>query len=223
VTGESPAHQFASLTGAHQYLRLYDLVRRHVPRGGAVLDWGTGNGHFSYFLVRAGYDATGFSLLPPDFLSWVDGDRYRFVQGREEEPVTLPWEPGTFDAVASVGVLEHVRETGGTEAASLAEIGRILRPGGVFIAFHFPNQTSWIDSLASRVPGKHHHVYRYRRGDIEELVERAGLELLETRRYALLPRNTVHRWDATDGALGALFGALCQNHYFVARKPATSR
>src|SRR5439155_25510036 len=52
--------QFRSLVGAHQYLGLYRLVRRYVPAGGSVLDWGTGNGHFSYFLVRAGYRATGF-------------------------------------------------------------------------------------------------------------------------------------------------------------------
>ena len=41
--------QFGSLVSAHQYLRAYALVRRYVPTGSQVLDWGTGNGHFSYF------------------------------------------------------------------------------------------------------------------------------------------------------------------------------
>jgi hypothetical protein len=34
--------------------------------------------------------------------------------------VMLPFPDTCFDAVASVGVLEHVRETGGNELASLA-------------------------------------------------------------------------------------------------------
>jgi SAM-dependent methyltransferase len=139
-----------------------------------------------------------------------------------------------FDAVASVGVLEHVRETGGSEARSLAEIVRVLRPGGVFLCCHFPNRTSWIDFLARRVPRKHHHVYRYGRGDVTRLVKDAGLELLELRRYGLLPRMLLTRvlgplrdsrvaantWDAADVTLGALLSALCQNWGFAARKPA---
>ena len=53
--------QFGSLIGAHQYFRLYRVLLRHTPRGSKVLDWGCGNGHFSYALVRLGYKAVGFS------------------------------------------------------------------------------------------------------------------------------------------------------------------
>ncbi|HYM80026.1 MAG TPA: hypothetical protein VEY91_01290 [Candidatus Limnocylindria bacterium] len=103
-------------------------------------------------------------------------------------------------------------------------IARFLRPGGVFVAYHFPNRTSWIDFLAARVPGKHHHLYRYDRTDIEALVRGAELELVETRRYAMLPRNTVDRllgplggsrlvaeaWDAADSALAVPLARFCQ-------------
>src|SRR5512134_3570373 len=71
--------QFRSLAGAHQYLRLYELWRRFVPAGAEVLDWGAGNGHFSYFLSRAGYRATGFSFNPFDYAQWLPaGVPYRF-------------------------------------------------------------------------------------------------------------------------------------------------
>lgn len=225
--------QFGSLASAHQYLPLYRLWRRHVRPDAEVLDWGAGNGHFSYFLARAGWRATGFSFMPFLYERWLpEGAPYRFVPGSEREPVALPFADESFDAVASIGVLEHVRETGGNEPGSLAEIARVLRPGGTLVCWHFPNQWSWIDSLARHVPGKHRHLYRYTRADIRRLVAGAGLQLLETRRYGVIPRNSAHRllgsardaawaaglWDALDGALGVPLDLVAQNHCFVARK-----
>ncbi|MBI5711623.1 MAG: class I SAM-dependent methyltransferase [Candidatus Eisenbacteria bacterium] len=234
VPGVPELPQFHSLAGARQYRHLYRMVRRHVPAGARVLDWGTGSGHFSYFLTRAGYRATGFSIAGVSHAAWLGEPYERFVGGNATDPVTLPFESGSFDAVASVGVLEHVRETGGSEAASLDEIARVLVPGGAFLCYHFPNRTSWVDFAARRVPGRHHHVHRYGRADIEGLVRAAGLELVEARRYGFLPRNSLHRvpgplrearwaadlWDALDAGLGALLSPLCQNWAFVARKPA---
>jgi SAM-dependent methyltransferase len=225
--------QFRSWPSARQYRDLYRIVRAHVRPGTAVLDWGAGNGHFSYFLTRAGYRATGFSFIPLERGGFIHDGEYRFVQGDPDDPVTLPFPDASFDAVASIGVLEHVRETGGSEARSLAEIGRVLRPGGVFICYHFPNRYSWIDLLAKRFPGKHHHPYRFTRRDIETLVAGAGLTLLHARRYGALPRNGWHRapralrrsrvvaglWDALDDALRVPLSAVCQNYIFVAARP----
>jgi len=224
--------QFRSLAGARQYRRLHRLVRRYVPAGSRVLDWGTGNGHFSFFLRREGWRPVGFALEGVSNAAWLGEPYEAFVPGDPGDPVRLPFEDGAFDAVGSIGVLEHVRETGGDERASLAEIVRVLRPGGVFVCFHFPNRTSWIDWLASRVPGRHHHVYRYDRADLSRLAADSKLELLEVQRYGLLPRNSWARLprplrtssavanavDTLDVALGAALGPLCQNWAFVARR-----
>ena len=126
-----------------------------------------------------------------------------------------------------------MRETGGTEAGSLAEISRILRPGGAFICTHFPNRTSLIDWAASHVPGKHRHEFKYSQGDIEKLVADARLTLLAVDRYGFLPRTSLGGlpgplrrsrvlaalWDGLDGALAFVLSPLCQNYQFVARKP----
>jgi SAM-dependent methyltransferase len=234
--GEADLHQFASLASAYQYRRLYRLWQKYVPRGASVLDWGAGNGHFSCFLSRNGYRVTGYSFLPFVFEGWLHDPSYVFVAGRETDPVRLPFADAGFDAVASIGVLEHVRETGGNEAGSLAEIARVLKPGGVFIAYHFPNRWSWIERAAGLVPGKHQHAYTYRSGDVRRLVAGAGLELVETRRYAALPRNELHRalgpwrdsrafaetYDVLDGVLSVLLNPICQNHYVVAKKPGAA-
>jgi SAM-dependent methyltransferase len=249
--------QFRSVVGARQYLRLYALVDRYVPppgpqgsgrlpeasgphrtapspapAGADVLDWGIGHGHFSYYLVRRGHRATGFSLDEPGGGDWLPFERFRFVQGDAAEPTRLPFGDASFDAVVSVGVLEHVRESGGTELGSLREIARILRPGGVFICYHFANKHSLIELVAKLIPGKPYHRYKFTRSDIRRLTSAADLELLESKRYGFLPRNFWRYlpeslrnsemagalWDGLDAALAFVLSPLCQNHLFVARR-----
>jgi SAM-dependent methyltransferase len=226
--------QFWSLASGRQYRRLYRLFRRVVPKGASVLDWSPGNGHFSYFLVRSGYRAVGYTFEAHRFESWLGDPEYRLIQASESDPVSLPFGSEAFDAVTSVGVLEHVRETGGDEASSLHEIARVLKPGGVLVGYHLPNRSSATEWALRRLSGSYHHPFRYTRAEIRSLVHGAGLELLEARRYGVLPRSSCHRllgplrysvaaanlWDAVDATLGALVSPICQNWLFVARKPA---
>jgi 2-polyprenyl-3-methyl-5-hydroxy-6-metoxy-1,4-benzoquinol methylase len=58
--------------------------------------------------------------------------------GIQVEPIqheyVLPYDSASFDALLSVGVLEHVAN----ERASLAEIAQVLKPQGLFFASSFP-------------------------------------------------------------------------------------
>lgn len=220
--------QYQRLVSAHQYVGLLDLATRHIPAGGRVLDWGSGNGHASYLLARMGYAVTAFSLefMPPFAPHAPD---VRWVM--EGEPDRLPFDDASFDAVMSVGVLEHVRETGGEELASLREIRRVLRPSGVFLCYHFPNRHSYIDLAATLVPGAHRHTYRYTRRDIDALVSAAGLSTVAVKRYGALPRNpwqalprwladsrvAARVWDLLDDLLAWPLAPVVQNFAFVAR------
>ena len=230
---DGASRQFGALASGRQYSLLYKLWIRHVPAGADVLDWGAGNGHFCYFLRAIGHQVTAFTFGSTQEMDWVGKPYDRVEFGSPAEPVALPFADASFDAVASIGVLEHVRETGGNEPGSLGEITRILRPGGTFVCYHLPNRWSWIEAVAGRVTGKHHHRFRFVEADIRRLVADAGLELVDLRRYGLLPRNMLrflparlrrswtfaNIWDGADGALGRLFGVICQNYTFVARKP----
>ncbi|HZY16857.1 MAG TPA: methyltransferase domain-containing protein [Ramlibacter sp.] len=239
--------QFRSLPQANQYRLLYSLVARHMPRGARVLDWGSGNGHFSFFLARQGATVTSysyerepaiFSLLEP-----AERARVAFVPGAQGGSTSiLPFDDASFDCVFSIGVLEHVREMGGSEEGSLAEIHRVLRPGGRFVCYHLPNQFSWIEALnrlvhgpldpSMRIPWKYHK-YRFTRPAIAALCTGAGFSVTEMHRYGALPRNVLGRvpgrlrgsrrlstaLNAIDLVLEKALTPISQNYAFVATRP----
>jgi SAM-dependent methyltransferase len=62
---------------------------------------------------------------------------------------TLPFADGSFDLVSANMVVEHVADP----RRMLAEIHRVLRPGGAF-AFHTSSRLHWPLWLAARVPDR---------------------------------------------------------------------
>lgn len=231
--------QFRSLAAAHQYRRLYELTERHVAPGARVLDWGCGRGHFSYFLVKNGFRVTAYSFEhPPEIfaaLTAAERERLTFVRGGLDETRRLPFSAGQFEAAFSVGVLEHVREIGGDERSSMAELRRVLAADGVLICCHLPNRYSYIEAISRRLASRRargdFHPYRFTDRDIRDLCREAGFTLLEMGRYGFLPRNSLNRLPATlrdapvvaavldhgDALLERLFSPIVQNYYFVAR------
>ncbi|HIK32857.1 MAG TPA: class I SAM-dependent methyltransferase [Oscillatoriales cyanobacterium M59_W2019_021] len=225
-------HQFQTQISAHQYRKIYHLFLQYLNPNMKVLDWGTGNGHFSYFLVKAGCQTSGYGFedLPPICQS-LSPDQYTYYQGNWSDPTKLPFTDEFFDAVSSIGVLEHVRETGGTEVDSLNEIRRILKPNGLFLCVHFPNRYSWIE-YAARKMKKWSHEYCYTEREIYELARLTHFQVLNLQRYAFLPRNIWRKlprklvnsgiftnlYDSVDLFLSIAFSHWCQNYLFIAQK-----
>jgi 2-polyprenyl-3-methyl-5-hydroxy-6-metoxy-1,4-benzoquinol methylase len=227
---------FGALVSADQYRYLYEAVRTIFRPGWRVFDWGCGNGHFSYFLLRAGFRVTAFSFDGcPDLLREADREfpgRFDYRPGRSSEPVRIPAEDGEFDAVCSIGVLEHVRETGGDERKSLRELRRVMKPGAPLLVYHFPNRGSWIERAARVLTSQYTHPYLFTRQDVRTLCKDTGFDLLDVRTYGAFPRNVwrhfrspilnypraADAFNRIDEALERLVKPMCQNHFFVAVK-----
>jgi ubiquinone/menaquinone biosynthesis C-methylase UbiE len=115
--------------------RIIDIVVRLgglVP-GARIADLGCGSGAFSERLRQRGYSCTGVDLSPK--LIRIAREKYPGIEFLEGDIERLPFADGSFDAVLLAGVLHHLPE----RAKCAAEIKRILRPGGRFVAFD-PNR-----------------------------------------------------------------------------------
>ena len=222
---------FGSYISGSQYLKAYELVKAYTKIHSNVLDWGSGSGHFSYFLLKQEYNVSAFTIEQKinlgDFLQVSFPDKYKALVN--QDPLApLPFDIETFDTVVSIGVLEHMRDTGNNEINSLNEIRRILKPNGVFVCYHFPNRFSWIETITKHLDSKYNHSFKYNLKDIKSLTTKCNLKLLEYGRYGILPRNTFRRWqnnilltklfNLIDSSLSFLLNPICQNFYFVAKK-----
>jgi SAM-dependent methyltransferase len=157
----------------------------HLPARGRLLEVGCGAGRY----LRALRD-----LRPGLALVGCDVSRAALARLREGAPEietrlasgdSLPAADAEFDAVLAIDVLEHVGDPG----RLLAEVHRVLAPGGV-LHLHVPCEGDprslwrWLpgqsgaSGLKRRFGG---HLHRFRRDEILRRVEAAGFRVLRVR------------------------------------------
>jgi SAM-dependent methyltransferase len=169
---------------------------------GSVLDLGCG----------AGDSVAQFRDVNPQ-VRWVgvDVERSPEVESRRRtdaefvtfDGVHLPFGDGSFDAVYCKQVLEHVREP----APLLAEVARVLRPGGAFAG-----STSQLEPFHS------YSTWNYTPFGLKLLLERAGLALEEVRpgidslavivNRGVGMRRATRRWWAVESPLNRVADAF---------------
>ena len=108
------------------------LVARLPARGGHVLDVATGTGLVAAELLRRGFRVTGLDQSP----EMLEAARRRF-NGRVElvhgSAESLPFPDLAFDHLTFTYLLRYVDDPG----ATLAELARVIRPGGVLASLEF--------------------------------------------------------------------------------------
>ena len=189
------------------------LARAEVPAGARILDVGCGAGGNAASLSRFGR------------VYGLDREAAALSAGRERPYAArvkataerLPFRAGRFDVVVSLDLLEHLAD----DAAGVAELARVLKPGGLLCVFVPALRALWgyNDDLSE-------HRRRYTRGELVRAVGGAGLAveyasyfnvllapplLVVRRAVRLLGVRTRYehptRRGAMDRVLGALFGA----------------
>lgn len=110
-------------------------------------------------------------------VAWMQGDHQRFEidldprgltpgTGVRASALALPFGTGTFDVVGAFDVIEHCEP----EAQALAELARVLVPGGRLLASVPAYQWAWSDHDV-----RAGHYRRYTRSRLVAAVEAAGL------------------------------------------------
>lgn len=164
-----------------------------------LLDFGCGNGAQTLLFADRCHRLVGVDISEDFLAEFRESAAVAGLAGRVESLVTgggpIPLRSGAADAVTSFTVLEHVPD----EGAALAEMRRVLRPGGRLVVT-VPNRW-WIFETHgadlpllpwNRVPlvswwprALHDRWARariYRRRDIVGLVEKAGFRVVHADR-----------------------------------------
>jgi SAM-dependent methyltransferase len=173
------------LDAAERYYRSpeWDAVRALAGRaGGRALDVGAGRGISSYALARDGWQVTA---LEPDPSPVVGAGAIEELVRSSRLPIdvvrewgeSLPFPDASFDLVYGRQVLHHARDL----VALCAEMARVLKPGGTFLATR--EHVIFKDADLAIFLAEHplHRLYggenAYRLREYKQAIERAGIQL----------------------------------------------
>lgn len=155
------------------------LARLAAEGGGTVLDVGCGRGFWLRRMARAGIGAVG-----------VEYDAGRAAEAAGQAPVAagdachLPFAEGSVALVWSVHVLHHLRDP----EAALAEVGRVLRPGGHLVLAETVEDHPLVRLGRRARPhwdGVGVHA-RFGAAGLLAMVKAAGLTVVDSRQHSLV-------------------------------------
>jgi len=209
-----------------------DLLEKHRPSRGKLVDVGCGYGSFLALAIQRGWQARGVDIS--EHAASVASKK----AGAEVFAGTLDdagFADGEFDAVALNDSFEHFADPN----AQLKQISRILKPDGVLF-LNTPNQSALLrvaadaiyrlsaGAIAYPVKKLYHefHLYYYTEATLRRILEKHGLEIVELVRKPIpfikargnyLERLIVRSFSYVESMLGREFEILA-----VARKHRSS-
>ncbi len=107
--------------------RTLDFIETNLPKDARILDLGAYCSEVPVSLARMGFTGVHGIDLNPDVSAMPHAD---IVKYSVSDFMRTPFSDASFDAITSVSVIEHGYEP----KALFAEVGRLLRPRGYFIA-----------------------------------------------------------------------------------------
>jgi len=117
--------------GQHNDYSYYISVLRDLGAGPSLFDFGCSWGYGSYQFAKAGFDVRSYEISKPRAAYAAANLGVRLVPSVEEWAEA---HPHSVDVFFSSHVLEHVP----SPSAVIKAAQRLLKPGGLFVAF-FPN------------------------------------------------------------------------------------
>ncbi len=164
-----------------------DFARLGLAAGDRMLDLGCGGGRHAFEAHRRGAHVVALDRSAAETgavtgllgAMRLAGEAPSIALGTAVggDAVALPFADDTFDRVVAAEVLEHLDD----DVTAMAELARVLRPGGtmaVTVPRWFPEQVCWAladDYHAPAVSGGHVRIYRA--GQLARRLQATGLTM----------------------------------------------
>ncbi|MGW0039796.1 class I SAM-dependent methyltransferase [Gordonia sp. NPDC003376] len=165
-----------------------DFDRLGVGPQTKAIDIGAGQGRHSYEMFRRGADVIAFDQSESDMADvaemfdamMAEGHVPASAKARAEvgDALRLPYADNSFDVVLMSEILEHIP----SDEAAIAEMVRILKPGGlaaVTVPRYWPEKVCWaLSDEYHEVEGGHVRIYKA--SELAGKLSAAGLEVTGT-------------------------------------------
>lgn len=161
--------------------------RLGVRPGDLVLDAGAGFGRHAYEFARQGANVVALDYSAAEMITTrgtfgamvAEGEieEARYVGTLQGDATRLPFADGVFDRVITSEVLEHIP----ADTEAMAELVRVLKPGGTFAATvptWYPEKINWMLSDEYHAPKSvGGHVRIYSATELKAKLRTAGLTI----------------------------------------------
>jgi SAM-dependent methyltransferase len=162
-TGERMVTGLTGAIEAEHYHRYF--LARELCRGKDVLDVASGEGYGSAFLAQTARSVVGVELDPASVEHAAHEYRSANLRYSVGEATKLPLDDRSVDAVVSFETIEHLSD----HVAFLAEVKRVLRPGG-FLIISTPDMNVY---SAPGTDANPYHVRELTESEFREVLGRA--------------------------------------------------
>jgi SAM-dependent methyltransferase len=148
--GGQEEHRLTRAAGRLERIRTWEIIGRHLPPPPShILDLGGGTGVYALPLAARGYQVRLVDAVPGHV------ERARVLSSAASAPLVsaevgdarqLAFADATFDAVLLLGPLYHLIERR-DRITALAEVRRVLAPGGVLLSAYISRFASAFDGI----------------------------------------------------------------------------
>jgi SAM-dependent methyltransferase len=154
--------------------------------GDRLLDLGCGFGRHAFEAAKRGAGVVAFDYAATELkevrntfgvmVTTGEVDARSCAGTVQGDATRLPFTDGAFDRIIAAEVLEHIDD----DAAAMAELARVLRPGGtmaVTVPSYLPERICWALSdeyHAPSVPGGHVRIYK--EWELRDKLRAAGVQ-----------------------------------------------
>ncbi len=161
------------------------IFLKYLPKNGRILEAGCGLGRWLIYFSKRGYDIERIELNE-DVLGKIKNfnSNLKTIRGNILE---MPYEDNSFNAVISLGVIEHSKE--GPQKA-LKEMYRILKPGGILLVtvpylnlmrrlLHIPYQALIVRIRRIQGFNMKFDSYVYTKKEMQAFLKNTGFEIID--------------------------------------------